>query len=92
MADHDKFNDILREMGREGYGDDREYGNYDAQQSSLKGSPVSQVEEPALTPKQIERQAERQAERDAKKAAEEKAKKQAERQAQRKAEREAAKD
>ena len=91
MADHDKFNDILREMGREGYGDDREYGNYDAQQSSLKGSPVSQVEEPALTPKQIERQAERQAERDAKKAAEEKAKKQAERQAQRKAEREAAK-
>ena len=28
MADHSSFNDILKELGREGYGDNREYGNY----------------------------------------------------------------
>ena len=29
MSDHSGFNDILKEMGKEGYGDKREYGNYD---------------------------------------------------------------
>jgi len=28
MADHSGFNDILRDMGQTGYGDNREYGNY----------------------------------------------------------------
>ena len=28
MADHSSFNDILKELGKEGYGDSREYGNY----------------------------------------------------------------
>jgi len=28
MADHSSFNDILKELGKEGYGDTREYGNY----------------------------------------------------------------
>ena len=28
MADHSSFNSILKELGKEGYGDDREYGNY----------------------------------------------------------------
>ena len=28
MSDHSSFNDILKELGREGYGDSREYGNY----------------------------------------------------------------
>ena len=28
MSDHSGFNDVLREMGKSGYGDDREYGNY----------------------------------------------------------------
>ena len=28
MSDHSSFNDILKELGKEGYGDDREYGNY----------------------------------------------------------------
>tara|TARA_R110000824_G_scaffold394568_1_gene594500 strand:- start:3 stop:335 length:333 start_codon:yes stop_codon:yes gene_type:complete len=28
MADHSSFNDILKELGKEGYGDNREYGNY----------------------------------------------------------------
>ena len=29
MSDHSGFNDILKEMGKEGYSDTREYGNYD---------------------------------------------------------------
>ena len=29
MSDHSGFNDILKEMGKDGYGDKREYGNYD---------------------------------------------------------------
>lgn len=29
MSDHSGFNDILKQMGKEGYGDKREYGNYD---------------------------------------------------------------
>ena len=29
MSDHSNFNDILKELGKEGYGDNREYGNYD---------------------------------------------------------------
>ena len=28
MSDHSGFNDILKEMGKDGYGDKREYGNY----------------------------------------------------------------
>ena len=28
MSDHSNFNDILKELGKEGYGDNREYGNY----------------------------------------------------------------
>ena len=28
MSDHSSFNDILKELGKEGYGDNREYGNY----------------------------------------------------------------
>ena len=28
MADHMGFNDVLKELGAEGYGDHREYGNY----------------------------------------------------------------
>ena len=28
MSDHSCFNDILNEMGKSGYGDNREYGNY----------------------------------------------------------------
>ena len=28
MSDHSGFNDILKEMGKSGYGDNREYGNY----------------------------------------------------------------
>ena len=28
MSDHSNFNDILKELGKEGYGDSREYGNY----------------------------------------------------------------
>jgi len=28
MSDHSGFNDILKELGKEGYGDNREYGNY----------------------------------------------------------------
>ena len=28
MSDHGSFNDILKELGKEGYGDSREYGNY----------------------------------------------------------------
>ena len=82
MSDHEQFNVILREMGREGYGDNRDYGDYEQQSQLSKGAtPVALVEEPELTEKQIARQAERQAEREAKKEAEEKAKKKAERQA-----------
>ena len=29
MSEHNSFNEILREMGKAGYGDTREYGNYD---------------------------------------------------------------
>ena len=29
MSDHSGFNDILKELGMESYGDKREYGNYD---------------------------------------------------------------
>jgi len=29
MSDHSGFNDILKELGKEGYSDKREYGNYD---------------------------------------------------------------
>jgi hypothetical protein len=29
MSDHMGFNGILKDMGKEGYGDNREYGNYD---------------------------------------------------------------
>ena len=28
MSDHMGFNDVLKELGKEGYGDNREYGNY----------------------------------------------------------------
>ena len=28
MSDHSGFNDILKEMGKSGYGDNRQYGNY----------------------------------------------------------------
>ena len=28
MPDHSNFNDVLKELGKEGYGDNREYGNY----------------------------------------------------------------
>ena len=28
MSDHSGFTDILKEMGKSGYGDNREYGNY----------------------------------------------------------------
>ena len=28
MSDHSSFNTILKELGKEGYGDQREYGNY----------------------------------------------------------------
>ena len=28
MSDHQGFNDVLKEMGKSGYGDNREYGNY----------------------------------------------------------------
>ena len=28
MSDHSGFNDILKEMGKLGYGDNRQYGNY----------------------------------------------------------------
>ena len=28
MSDHQGFNDILKEMGKSGYGDNRQYGNY----------------------------------------------------------------
>ena len=28
MSDHMGFNDILKDMGKAGYGDNREYGNY----------------------------------------------------------------
>ena len=29
MSDHSNFNDVLKDMGKSGYGDNREYGNYD---------------------------------------------------------------
>ena len=29
MSDHSSFNEVLKELGKEGYGDKREYGNYD---------------------------------------------------------------
>ena len=28
MSDHSGFNDVLKEMGKSGYGDNRQYGNY----------------------------------------------------------------
>ena len=28
MSDHQGFNDVLKEMGKSGYGDNRQYGNY----------------------------------------------------------------
>ena len=28
MSDHSSFNDVLKELGKEGYSDNREYGNY----------------------------------------------------------------
>ena len=28
MSDHSNFNNVLKELGKEGYGDNREYGNY----------------------------------------------------------------
>ena len=28
MSDHSSFNDILKDLGKSGYGDNREYGNY----------------------------------------------------------------
>ena len=28
MSDHNGFNKVLQDMGKQGYGDDREYGNY----------------------------------------------------------------
>ena len=28
MSDHSSFNTILKELGKDGYGDNREYGNY----------------------------------------------------------------
>ena len=29
MADHSSFNDVLKDMGKSGYSDNREYGNYE---------------------------------------------------------------
>ena len=29
MSDHSSFNDVLRDMGKSGYSDNREYGNYE---------------------------------------------------------------
>lgn len=29
MSDHSSFNDVLKDMGKSGYGDTREYGNYE---------------------------------------------------------------
>ena len=31
MSDHSGFNDILKDMGKSGYGDNRQYGNYGGQ-------------------------------------------------------------
>ena len=31
MSDHSSFNDILKDMGKSGYGDTRQYGNYGGQ-------------------------------------------------------------
>ncbi len=28
MSDHQGFNDVLKDMGKSGYGDNRQYGNY----------------------------------------------------------------
>ena len=28
MSDHSGFNDVLKEMGKSGYGDTRQYGDY----------------------------------------------------------------
>ena len=28
MSDHSSFNDVLKDLGKSGYGDNREYGNY----------------------------------------------------------------
>ena len=29
MSDHSNFNEVLKELGKEGYGDNRQYGSYD---------------------------------------------------------------
>ena len=29
MSDHSSFNDVLKDMGKSGYGDTRDYGNYE---------------------------------------------------------------
>ena len=31
MSDHSNFGDILKDMGKSGYGDNRQYGNYSGQ-------------------------------------------------------------
>ncbi len=31
MSDHSNFNDVLKDMGKSGYGDNRQYGNYGGQ-------------------------------------------------------------
>ena len=31
MSDHSNFNDVLKDLGKSGYGDNRQYGNYGGQ-------------------------------------------------------------
>ena len=31
MGDHDSFNEVLKDLGKSGYGDNRQYGNYGGQ-------------------------------------------------------------
>ena len=31
MSDHSNFNEVLKDMGKSGYGDNRQYGNYGGQ-------------------------------------------------------------
>ena len=31
MSDHSSFNEVLKDMGKSGYGDNRQYGNYGGQ-------------------------------------------------------------
>ena len=31
MSDHSSFNEVLKDLGKSGYGDNRQYGNYGGQ-------------------------------------------------------------